>query len=359
MLYRCTAGSKFDTDENGVGDADHVDTWCRWDEVWHPWTSLPPCVITHCISPPAIPADAGLRAVSSGWTSINTHKQYDCGRQWGRYTGFWSTDRSRSTFSILCKSDGNYDFVNDRDNWPTCLQDVTCPLPPEIPTHPDYSLADDDGYVSYQSLMYPQLTRRDSSVNSTHNNTALPRNYAANLTYHCGAARQFVRSDGSTVDTLTMTCGWDRSWSGDTDLLPCDWVACLQPPKPPASTNLRHADWFGDIIPFGGWVRFVCERGMMFEDEPELEYVEYQCQDGSEEDTERGYFMIPSKDEDWPRCLHSPLCPAPPELPHQGFLNHSAPLLEVRTQDKCQTDGSHLSLTCPSFLRLDIRYPLG
>ena len=30
-----------------------------------------------------------------------------------------------------------------------------------------------------------------------------------------------------------------------TELLPCDWVACLQPPQAPAYTHLRHTGWWG------------------------------------------------------------------------------------------------------------------
>ena len=30
-----------------------------------------------------------------------------------------------------------------------------------------------------------------------------------------------------------------------TELLPCDWVACLQPPQAPPYTHLRHTGWWG------------------------------------------------------------------------------------------------------------------
>ena len=99
-----------------------------------------------------------------------------------------------------------------------------------------------------------------------------------------------------------MTCNWDNTWSPGPDILDCDWVACLDPPQPPEYTNLRVTDWFGEPIQFGEKVRFVCERGKMFEDDPAKEYVEYQCQNGSLPGTERGYFKIPKEDE-WPRCL--------------------------------------------------------
>lgn len=92
---------------------------------------------------------------------------------------------------------------------------------------------------------------------------------------------------------------------------------------------------------------------MYFEDDPDMEFVEYQCQDGTEEGTERGYFLIPDEKE-WPRCLYSPLCPEPPAVPFEGYLNISAPYLEAKVSETCQTDGSDLHLVCPSFLRLDI-----
>ena len=241
MRYRCTDGSQFDTDGDGAGDRVSLDIRCQWDEVWTPWVPLPPCVITHCISPPDRPEDTNLRELTSSWTPINTRKEYDCGglQEYGRYTGFWQTDRSKSTFDILCKPDGLYDFVDERGNWPTCLQDITCPLPPEIPSHDDYSLPSDDGHVIYQSLIYPTLTDNSATVNSTVKNIDIPRNYMTNLTYYCGAARQFLTPDGSHVESMSATCQWDTTWSGVTTLPPCDWVACLEPPKPPSWTNLR------------------------------------------------------------------------------------------------------------------------
>ena len=137
----------------------------------------------------------------------------------------------------------------------------------------------------------------------------------ANLTYECGSARMFLDSETDDhIKSLSMSCQWNEEWTGSAaipELLPCDWIACLQPPTPPSWTNLRHTGWFGDPIPFNGWVRFVCERGTFFEFDPELEYVDYQCQDGNEEGTERGYFKIPDE-ADWPICLSSPLCPPPP-----------------------------------------------
>ena len=120
--------------------------------------------------------------------------------------------------------------------------------------------------------------------------------------YYCGAAREFLDKTGEHKDSISMTCNWNKTWSPVDDLLPCDWVACLDPPVPPQYANLRVTNWFGDPIQFGEKVRFVCERGMKFDADPETEYVEYQCQNGSLPATERGYFKIPKEDE-WPRCV--------------------------------------------------------
>lgn len=215
-----------------------VDLFQRWDEIWSPWTSLPNCEITHCIDPPKIPVDSNLREIKSEWTPVNSSKEYDCGglEEFGRHTGFWKSNRSRSTFEIECKADGLYNFVNKRKNWPTCLQDVVCPEPPQIPNHPNYTLPSDYGHVVYQSMIYPQLT---TNSNSTTNFTEIPRNYMANLTYYCGSAREFLNYDGSHEKSLSMSCQWNEQWTENTELLPCDWVACLEPPSPPSWTNLR------------------------------------------------------------------------------------------------------------------------
>ena len=62
-------------------------------------------------------------------------------------------------------------------------------------------------------------------------------------------------------------------------------------------------DWDGSPIPFGESVRFVCERGLMFEDDPAQEEQTYTCQDGTVSGTTKGFFDVPEEEEDWPRCL--------------------------------------------------------
>ena len=89
----------------------------------------------------------------------------------------------------------------------------------------------------------------------------------ANLTYTCGWAREFV--EGGVEQS--MTCQWNKTWTPTHELAECDWVACLKPPTPPRSTNLRVTDWDGLPIKFGDKVHFVCDRGTLFEEDPTQE----------------------------------------------------------------------------------------
>ena len=306
VKYRCQDGSQFDTDADGVGDSVEVTIRCLWKKTWHPYPTIPPCIVTHCVEPFKIPDYTDLEEVTSAWTPINQDKHYRCKNQIGNVaTMFWESDRSKSTFEIPCNTDGYFTWLE----WPTCLTDITCsPLPPEIPTDPEYTLASDDGTVTVQSIVYPtypQVIRDDFTRRSDFNNTLIPRNYMANLTYHCGSARQFLQPDGSHQETESMTCQWSKQWTPKSTLNPCDWVACLKPPAPPKSTFLRVSDWFGDPIPFGQQIRFVCERGYYFEDDPAQVDLLYTCQDGSAEEhkDKRGFFDVPQEEADWPRCV--------------------------------------------------------
>ena len=83
----------------------------------------------------------------------------------------------------------------------------------------------------------------------------------------------------------------------------CDWVQCLKPPTPPASTNLRVTDWDSQPIPFGDPIRYVCKRGFQFEEDPAQEEQVYFCQDGTAPETVRGFFDVPQGEDEWPRCV--------------------------------------------------------
>ena len=117
-------------------------------------------------------------------------------------------------------------------------------------------------------------------------------------------------------------------WSPGTELGSCDWVACLQPPLPPPSSHLQVSGWSGTPIPFGQTVQFVCQRGYHFkvdrepyivvnsglfqsQDDYHQTHVTFTCQDGLAEGMEdlRGFFDVPSSEEEWPRCLLGKLQP--------------------------------------------------
>ena len=96
---------------------------------------------------------------------------------------FWETDRSKSTFELNCNPDGYFTWKE----WPICLTDVTCsPLPPVIPTDPEYTLVSDDGHVIINSVEYPTYPTEARNSNllkrSDFANTDIPKNYMANLT---------------------------------------------------------------------------------------------------------------------------------------------------------------------------------
>jgi len=64
-----------------------------------------------------------------------------------------------------------------------CL-DITCPVPPNVPTSVEYVLPSDDGTAVIQSVIYPttpNVIRNDMVFNSSHNGTEFPRNYLTNI----------------------------------------------------------------------------------------------------------------------------------------------------------------------------------
>ena len=130
--YGCVDGSQFDTTDDSVGDSLTVEITCEWRKKWSPWPSLPPCIITHCVQPFPIPDITMLEEVTSEWTPINTEKVYRCkgmDKANNVHTRFFEKDRSLSSFSMTCLPNGHYQFVNDLDNWPVCLEgDYSCSL---------------------------------------------------------------------------------------------------------------------------------------------------------------------------------------------------------------------------------------
>ena len=105
---------------------------------------------------------------------MNTAKQYQCSDSLedGTHTRFWETDRTKSTFSILCLPNGLYDFVDAPESWPNCIEgghtdsrgaavgvtsvsDIECiEPPPDVPTHEEY------GIITGGAPGIPRLTGR-------------------------------------------------------------------------------------------------------------------------------------------------------------------------------------------------------
>ena len=108
-------------------------------------------------------------------------------------------------------------------------------------------------------------------------------------------------------------------------------------------THLKVDGWFGDPIPFGDRVRYVCDRNTNFEDES-VTSVELECQDN-------GYFTAP---DDWPRCVRTVSCP-PPLSPPQGVtMTPRPPVPSVQSHTACGLQGDSVQMSCPSFLSLVI-----
>ena len=160
----------------------------------------------------------------------------------------------------------------------------------------------DDGQVTFTHHAWPDSQAVQGQLNSSEGNIgSIPRNYNAQLSYVCGSARRFLGKGSTHVDSINMTCGWSKLWSRSLSLPPCDWTACLQPPQPPAYTNLR-PHWHGDPIPFGETIHFICERGMAFEEDLLQESFQVTCEDGTGKGERRGFFTVPDYN-DWPRCV--------------------------------------------------------
>ena len=122
--YQCIQGSKFDTNDDGYGDADRIRTKCYWKKEWLPYPILPKCKITHCVESFPLPNDTNLYEITADVTTINQNKEYRCANSStnGNPTRYWEKDRKKTTFSMLCLPNGTYAFENIRENWPTCLE---------------------------------------------------------------------------------------------------------------------------------------------------------------------------------------------------------------------------------------------
>ena len=96
---------------------------------------------------------------------------------------YFESDRSLSDFTMYCNEEGFYDFVDKRENWPTCLEDIECPdIPPVIPFNEEYVHKKDFGKVNVRRYVYPLPNAPiNEEFTMEYNHTNLPRNFNAKL----------------------------------------------------------------------------------------------------------------------------------------------------------------------------------
>ena len=122
------------------------------------------------------------------------------------------------------------------------------------------------------------------------------KSYGTTLRYECGIARKFYdEAFDEFYDERNMTCNWDKRWTLPDQLDPCVWVQCINPPSPPASSQLRLV-WDGAPVNFTHNVSYVCqEEELYFEwDRDMLEYNVECLTDG-----------IWAEPDEWPVCVES------------------------------------------------------
>ena len=51
---------------------------CLWNKTWHPYSTIPNCVVTHCAVPPHLPTEYNLLEDSQEWTPVRNTKNYTC-----------------------------------------------------------------------------------------------------------------------------------------------------------------------------------------------------------------------------------------------------------------------------------------
>ena len=69
--YACTPGSQF---QHGGEYRSTVESSCTWAATWAPHSTLPPCHVTHCPSPPSPPPGHYMEEATSNWTAVGDHK---------------------------------------------------------------------------------------------------------------------------------------------------------------------------------------------------------------------------------------------------------------------------------------------
>ncbi|XP_059084197.1 uncharacterized protein LOC131881370 [Tigriopus californicus] len=167
--------------------------------------------------------------------------------------------------------------------------------------------------------------------------------YGTKLRYSCGPGRMFRELHISQFPRYyqyqNVTCAWNKEWVPNYVKDECVWVACLNPPQPHTSFNLKPL-WDGKPIAFGSKVKYECTpeistnqldgsiqmKPRYFRSNQTLSFMEVTCApDGS--------FAVP---QPWPTCVSERRCYSMPETPKGG----------TREVVGNGASGTELKLTC-------------
>ena len=112
--------------------------------------------------------------------------------------------------------------------------------------------------------------------------------------------------------------------------------------------NLKVVDWFGETVPFGTPVKYMCDRNTYHQDDRDWESFQLTCQ----EENVRGYFNVPENDGDWPKCILSVNCTDPPEPPLGGNKVSFPAEFSIQKFSSCAVEMDSIHIKCPSFLSI-------
>ena len=100
------------------------------------------------------------------------------------------------------------------------------------------------------------------------------------LTYQCGLARRFENPETNLLyDERSIVCNWNKTWTLHNELDSCEWVACIDPPSPPAFTNLE-VEWDGAPVNFTSNIPYTCNSEVVaryFESDRDMEDYNVTC----------------------------------------------------------------------------------
>ena len=158
----------------------------------------------------------------------------------------------------------------------------------------------------------------DSARSETFPTRNTTNRYGAKLEYSCSLGQEFCQNiqhchgsgSGQTDDSITVECQWDETWSPSIQSLPtCVWVACINPPIPPDSTNLVRNYTEDTLVGFGNFANYTCREGHYFGNDYNKKTFTLEC-------LNNGSFA----GAEWDKCYNPSerYCFDPPAPPYNG-----------------------------------------